>query len=60
MAAPKIFPIKETESTLKKLMKSSSPMIAKRIVDRWLVEYNTERPHQALGFMTRVEFRQAA
>ena len=31
MAAPKIFPIKETESTLKKLMKSSNPMIAKRI-----------------------------
>lgn len=25
----------------------------------WLVEYNTERPHQALGFMTPVEFRQA-
>jgi hypothetical protein len=31
MAAPKTFPIKETESALKKLMKSSNPMIAKRI-----------------------------
>ncbi|KAB7725615.1 transposase, partial [Rudanella paleaurantiibacter] len=26
----------------------------------WLVEYNTERPHQALRFMTPVEYRQAA
>ena len=31
MSAPKTFPIKETESTLKKLMKSNNPMIAKRI-----------------------------
>ena len=32
----------------------------RRIVDEWLVEYNTERPHQALKFMTPVEYRQAA
>ena len=32
----------------------------RRSVDIWLVEYNTERPHQALKFMTPVEYRQAA
>ena len=32
----------------------------RRTVDAWLVEYNTERPHQALKFMTPVEYRQAA
>ncbi len=32
----------------------------RRTVDVWLVEYNTERPHQALKFMTPVEYRQAA
>ena len=32
----------------------------RRTVDEWLVEYNTERPHQALKFMTPVEYRQAA
>ena len=31
----------------------------RQLVAEWLVEYNTERPHQALGFMTPVEFRQA-
>ena len=31
-----------------------------RTVDAWLVEYNTERPHQALKFMTPVEYRLAA
>ncbi len=31
----------------------------RRVVDEWVVEYNTERPHQALGFMTPVEYRQA-
>ena len=30
------------------------------VVNEWLVEYNTERPHQALKFMTPVEYRQAA
>lgn len=33
---------------------------ARRVVEEWVVEYNTERPHQALGFMTPVEYRQAA
>lgn len=32
----------------------------RRIVAEWLVEYNTERPHQALQFMTPVEYRQTA
>jgi putative transposase len=32
----------------------------RRTVDVWLVEYNTERPHQALQFMTPVEYRQVA
>jgi putative transposase len=31
-----------------------------RTVNAWLVVYNTERPHQALKFMTPVEYRQAA
>jgi len=31
-----------------------------RTVDAWLMEYNKERPHQALKFMTPVEYRQAA
>lgn len=33
---------------------------ARQIVADWLMEYNTERPHQALGFMTPVDYRQAA
>lgn len=32
----------------------------RQTVDAWLVEYNTERPHQALKFMTPVEYRQVA
>jgi putative transposase len=32
----------------------------RRVVDEWLLEYNTERPHQALKFMTPVEYRQVA
>ena len=32
----------------------------RQVVDEWLLEYNTERPHQALKFMTPVEYRQAA
>ncbi|MBD2699150.1 transposase [Spirosoma sp. BT702] len=30
------------------------------MVNEWLVEYNTERPHQALQFMRPVEYRQVA
>lgn len=30
----------------------------RQVVDEWLLEYNTERPHQALKFMTPVEYRQ--
>jgi putative transposase len=32
----------------------------RQTVAEWLVEYNTERPHQALQFMTLVEYRQVA
>ena len=38
----------------------SSLAQVRRTVDEWLVEYNTVRPHQALAFMTPVEYRQAA
>ncbi len=38
----------------------SSLAQVRRAVDAWLVEYNTERPHQALKFMTPVEYRKAA
>lgn len=38
----------------------SSLAQVRRTVDEWLVEYNTVRPHQALEFMTPVEYRQAA
>jgi putative transposase len=38
----------------------SSLSQVRRTADAWLVEYNTERPHQALKFMTPVEYRQAA
>lgn len=31
----------------------------RQLVAEWLVEYNTQRPHQALGFMTPLEFRHA-
>ncbi|WP_093824945.1 integrase core domain-containing protein [Spirosoma endophyticum] len=32
----------------------------RQIVNQWLTEYNTERPHQSLKFMTPVKYRQAA
>ena len=38
----------------------SSLAQVRRMVADWLVEYNTVRPHQALEFMTPVEYRQAA
>ena len=38
----------------------SSLAQVRRTVDAWLVEYNTERPHQALQFMTPAEYRQVA
>ncbi|WP_460608722.1 integrase core domain-containing protein, partial [Hymenobacter terrigena] len=28
--------------------------------DEWMLDYNTQRPHQALNFMTPIEFKQAA
>ncbi len=31
----------------------------REVVEGWLGDYNTERPHQALGFMTPIEFKQA-
>jgi putative transposase len=29
-----------------------------QVVDQWLLEYNTMRPHQAVGFVTPLEFKQ--
>jgi putative transposase len=31
-----------------------------QLVDAWMLDYNTQRPHQALNFMTPLEFKQAA
>jgi len=31
---------------------------AKRIIEDWIEEYNTERPHQELGYLSPVEYRQ--
>ena len=31
----------------------------REVVANWMKECNTERPHQALGFMTPIEFKQA-
>lgn len=30
---------------------------AKRIIEAWILEYNTERPHQELGYQAPVEYR---
>lgn len=32
----------------------------RQLVDEWRHDYNTQRPHQALNFMTPIEFKQAA
>ena len=32
----------------------------RQTVEVWLIEYNTERPHQGLKFMTPVAYRQSA
>lgn len=32
----------------------------RQLVDEWRHDYNTQRPHQALNFMTPLEFKQAA
>jgi putative transposase len=32
----------------------------RQLVDEWWHDYNTQRPHQALNFMTPFEFKQAA
>ena len=32
----------------------------RQLVDEWMLDYNTQRPHQALNFMTPVGFKQAA
>jgi putative transposase len=36
----------------------SSIRQVRQMVEEWLVEYNTIRPHQALGFLTPCEFKQ--
>lgn len=32
----------------------------RQLVDEWMLDYNTQRPHQALNFMIPIEFKQAA
>jgi putative transposase len=32
----------------------------RQLVDDWMLDYNTQRPHQTLNFMTPLEFKQAA
>jgi putative transposase len=32
----------------------------RQLVDEWMHDYNTQRPHQALNFMAPIEFKQAA
>lgn len=32
----------------------------RQLVDEWRLDYNTQRPHQALNFMSPVEFKQVA
>jgi putative transposase len=32
----------------------------RQLVDEWMLDYNTQRPHQALNFMISLEFKQAA
>ncbi|AKM41336.1 transposase [Burkholderia contaminans] len=29
---------------------------AKRLIEEWRIEYNTERPHSSLGYLTPVQF----
>jgi putative transposase len=31
----------------------------RQLVDEWMLNYNTQRPHHALNFMTPIEFKQA-
>ena len=38
----------------------SSIRQVRQIVEQWIKEYNTLRPHQALGFLTPMEFKQTA
>ena len=33
---------------------------AREVADVWQIEYNTQRPHQALGFLTPLEFKHVA
>jgi putative transposase len=31
----------------------------REVGQKWVIEYNTQRPHQALGFLTPLELKQA-
>lgn len=32
---------------------------ARSVIERWRIEYNTERPHSALGYLAPKQFRRA-
>ncbi|WP_175804794.1 integrase core domain-containing protein, partial [Burkholderia pyrrocinia] len=32
---------------------------AKRLIEEWRIEYNTERPHSSLGYLTPAQFARA-
>ncbi|MBO7881510.1 integrase core domain-containing protein [Burkholderia pseudomallei] len=32
---------------------------AKQLIEEWRIEYNTERPHSSLGYLTRAQFARA-
>ena len=40
------------------LFRSRAPV--RQLVDEWMLDHNTQRPHRALNFMTPIEFKQAA
>jgi len=31
---------------------------ARRLIEEWRIEYNTERPHSSLGYLTPMQFAQ--
>ena len=33
-----------------------SPLRARAVIANWVIDYNTQRPHSALGFQTQADF----